>query len=463
MVSSHIGDAGVPAFIEAEQKPSTNARASASPTARPERPLPLGLRRAPTRKRVNRARRASWWRAKLWGLILSVSTDGVTTMSVPGESVPLFRKPPLPAGPLIILADHPSRIDVFVLAATIGRSRPIVFEAAANYWLESRAYLWAARTFAGVWLTRKNPPAQGLSRPADLLSAAPTVAAGIVFVKFLENDLFIDGGSSIDPTVFDLAAVAGARILPVAIVGTTDVLSTDARRITRAPIEVRWGTPFSVDHSENVDGMTERAVLAIDRLAATPVIAQPGAGWVRIRSVAFGSAGIAIVAFWAFSEGVFWPLLAEMPLLLLVVTVGRSWRGPLLIAVSAVASACGILATWFLVSHGINTPEPLTTARMHAVALAQLTADPKDAFWDQMWNGIPVKVYAHATGQLRMSFLDVLSVMFPRLLRIAIIGGAGWLLGGVLSRFLKPCLGAVQVFCLALFPFGLAVVIFWWS
>jgi hypothetical protein len=119
--------------------------------------------------------------------------------------------------------------------------------------------------------------------------------------------------------------------------------------------------------------------------------------------------------------------------------------------------------TWFLVSHGVNTPEPLTTLRMHEVALQQLRADPATAFWDQMWNGIPVKVYAHATGDLHLSFLEVLSVMFPRLLRIGILGGAGWLLGGVLSRFLKPCLGFVQAFCLSLFPFGLALVIYWWS
>jgi hypothetical protein len=39
----------------------------------------------------------------------------------------------------------------------------------------------------------------------------------------------------------------------------------------------------------------------------------------------------------------------------------------------------------------------------------------------------------------------------------------GWLLGGVLSRFLKPCLGFVQIFCLAMFPFALAMVIYWWS
>lgn len=420
------------------------------PVARAERQIPARLRRKYTPERVKRAARASWWRAKLWGLILSVGTDGVTT--IPGGDapiVPLARKPRLPDGSLVIVASHPSRMDVVVLAATIGRARPLLFAAAATYWLESRVYLWAARFFAGVWLTRAGS--------SDLRSAAPTVAAGITLVSFAGGD------GAIDPAVLELAAASGARILPVALVGTADVFPTDARRTTRHPIEVRWGTPFAVDGTESADAASERVAAELNQLSAAPAIAYPGAGWTRIRRISFGWVGLAIVAFWAFFEGMFWPLLAEMPLLLLVVTVGRTWRGPLLIAASAVSSACGILATWFLVSHGINTPEPLTTIRMHQVALAQLRADPATAFWDQMWNGIPVKVYAHATGDLGLSFVQVLSVMFPRLLRIGIIGGAGWLLGGVLSRFLKPCLGAVQAFCLGLFPFGLALVIYWWS
>ena len=439
----------------ADQISPMSTPAPPAPVPSPGRPIPLSLRPVPTPRRVKRAARASWWRAKLWGLVLSAATEGVTTTSDVGALVPLARRPTVPDGPLIILANHPSRADAVVLAATIGRSRPMLFAAPADYWLESRIYLWAARAFAGVWLTRPRSRERDGSHSDDLLSAAPTVAAGVALVIFAKDGF--------DPAIAELAAASGARILPVALVGTADVLPGDGRKATRRPIEVRWGTPFDVESSGSTEEWDVRATADIDRLAAAPVVAYPGAGWTRIRRGAFGWAGLAIIGFWAFFEGVFWPLLAEMPLLLLVVTVGRSWRGPLLIAVSALASACGILATWFLVSHGIDTPVPLTTDRMHEVALAQLSTDPANAFWNQMWNGIPVKVYAHATGELHMSFFEVFSVMFPRLLRIGIVGGAGWLLGGVLSRFLKPCLGAVQAYCLALFPFGLALVIYWWS
>ena len=93
----------------------------------------------------------------------------------------------------------------------------------------------------------------------------------------------------------------------------------------------------------------------------------------------------------------------------------------------------------------------------------ELETDPSNAFAHQMFNGIPVKVYAHSAGELGMDLHEVASAMLPRLARIGIAGGSGWILGGLLSRYLKPCLGTVQAVCLTLFPLGLGLVIWWWS
>jgi len=432
----------------------------APPAPHLELAIPANLHPAPTAKRLDRMKTASWWRSKFWGLVFSLFSDGIST--APGEgrpAVPLGRRAPLPAGPLIIVANHSSHLDTVAIAATIGRLRPLLFIAAADYWVLSKVYLWAAQTFAGIWPVRRYVGGMG-----DLLKAGPTVRAGVVLVMFPEGTRSRNGElGAFKRGAFELAAMTGARILPVGIVGTNNALPAHANWMRRAPIEIRWGAPFEVNSREEVDAAVARARDDIGVLTAAPAVAAPGAGWTRIRRIAFSWVGLAVVAGWAFAEGMFWPLLAEMPLLLLVVTVGRSWRGPLLIAVSAFASAAGILSTWFLVSHGIDTPTPLTTPRMHEVALQQLQHDPDNAFWNQMWNGIPVKVYAHATGLAHMSFVDVVGAIFPRLLRIAIVGGSGWLLGGFLSRVLKPCLGFVQVFGLMLFPVGLGVVILWWS
>jgi hypothetical protein len=100
---------------------------------------------------------------------------------------------------------------------------------------------------------------------------------------------------------------------------------------------------------------------------------------------------------------------------------------------------------------------------MHETALKQMSEDPANAFWSQMFNGIPVKVYAHAAGLSHLTFLQLIQSIWPRIMRILLVGGIGWLVGLLLTRYLRPCLGFIQVTCLVLFPFALTAIILWWS
>src|SRR4026209_2250280 len=99
----------------------------------------LHLPAAPTTRHLRRPGLVSYWRSKVWGLLLSIVTDGVTTIPAHGaEPVPLARKPRVPDGPLIVIANPSSHADTAVLLATLGRSRPVRFVAAADYWLGRR-------------------------------------------------------------------------------------------------------------------------------------------------------------------------------------------------------------------------------------------------------------------------------------------------------------------------------------
>jgi membrane protein YqaA with SNARE-associated domain len=227
-------------------------------------------------------------------------------------------------------------------------------------------------------------------------------------------------------------------------------------------LNLRLGQPIEVAPG-SVEVAIDNARAQLQALLTEPIIDAPQFGWSRISRLAFGPVGLAVIFFWAFGEGVFWPLIAEMPLMLFIVTVGWRWRGLLLVAVACVGSALGVLATWWLVANGFNPPSPLTTARMFEVAGSQLSTDVGSAFWKQMFNGIPVKVYAHEAGAMHLSFAQVLLSLVPRMLRIAVIGIGTWLLGSALSRWLKSCLGMVQGICLALFPFGLWLTVGYWS
>lgn len=410
------------------------------------------------RSGVARLRRLSWLRAKCWGLVLSIFTAGLTTFRGKGEQpIELFKKVELPEGPLVVVANHSSHIDSVALVAMIGRSRPVLVAAAADYWLTDKASEIIARTSIGIWPIRRDSE-QGFE---DLLKVRQLLLSGVVVVVFAEG-----GRSETDEVgqfhtgAFRLAQETGATVLPVAIINSAQVLPRHAISAKHKPINLRLGEAIKVS---DVVEQTKSAENKVRDLKDASVINSPGFGFSRVNRIAFGWIGLLVIFFWAFGEGIFWPLVAEMPLLLLIVTVGFRWRGAVLIGVSALGSILGVLTTWWLVDKGINPPSPLTTSNMFGYARAQLATDPNNAFWDQMWNGIPVKVYAHEAGALHLSLQQVLQSLVPRVLRIVILGAGGWVLGTSLAKWLKPNLGLIQSVALIAFPFGLAQAIWFWE
>ena len=418
---------------------------------------------------IKKLARRSKLRAHFWGLTLSLLTDGVTSFqyqkdprtSQLSKSVGVSLARPISLtekGPLIVVANHSSHADTALLIATLGRAgRPVLFVAAADYWLSSPGNKFIGRHLAGLWPVRRI--GGGMD---DLRSAADFVRNRTILVIFAEGTRTRDGSlGNFYHGAYTLAAETGAMVLPVALLNTAKALPVHGK-FKRVPLEVRYGIATPVNKDE-IPTIIEKHREEIQLMLKDPTVPHPGFGWSRVSKIAASWVGLVIVFFWAFGEGVSWPLLAEMPLMLLVITVGRSWRGALLIATSAAGSALGILTTWYLVSHGHSPPTPLTTPRMRATALQQMTSDPATAFWHQTYNGIPVKLYAHASGLVHLSFKNVLISMAPRVARIFVVGGVVWVFGGLVSRYLKPCLGLIQSFCLAVFPFALYGVIRFWS
>jgi 1-acyl-sn-glycerol-3-phosphate acyltransferase len=106
--------------------------------------------------------------------------------------------------------------------------------------------------------------------------------------------------------------------------------------------------------------------------------------------------GALLAGVWAFGEALSWPLLPE--LLLAVVCVAVPSAGARLSLGAAVGSVLGGAAGYVLAAHGIIAPEPVTTTRMHAAVVAQVTAHGAAAVLAQPLSGIPFKVYVAAAG-----------------------------------------------------------------
>ena len=346
------------------------------------------------------------------------------------------------------------RIILFVLTN-------VLVVAAADYWLQDAASEFIARTIVGIWPIRRDSE-QGWH---DLSAAKPLLDAGVVLVIFAEGSRSVDGSlGEFQIGAAKLAAETGATLLPIAILGTRQFLPRGADRAHRSPINLRLGEPIQVaGDSRSISVANEQARAEISSELNQPLQNLPGFGWYRVEKISYSLVGLAILFFWAMGEGIFWPLIAEMPLLLLIVTVGLRWRGLLLIATSALGSAAGFTITWWLVSHGFNPPSPFTTPGMFVEAAAQLQSDPTGALWAQFWNGIPVKVYAHEAGALGLDIQQLVVALLPRITRIFVIGGGGWLLGGLLKKWLRGCLGLIQVTALSFFPLGLLLAVWFWA
>jgi len=402
---------------------------------------------------VRRRRGASWWRARWWGLVLGLLTDGVSTVHPDGRVTPLASRPGLPAGPLVVVANHRSHADSAALLATLGRDRPVVFAAATDYWHSSRTRRWAATGLMGVWPVRRD--GHGWS---DLAAAEDAVRRGVVLVVYPEGGRSRDGRlGDFHTGPFRLAARAGARVLPVALVGTDRVLPVHGR-YARGAVEARWGVPIPVGDPVTAADAAHRRIA--ERLTDGPPAPRPGRVWSRNTALASSRAGLLLVLAAAAAEAVSWPVMAEVALVVLAVTATR--RTPALIAACAVGSVCGVALTWWLVRHGFSPPAPLTTARMHEAAAAHLADDPGTAFLHQTVNGIPVKVYAAAAGAQDLPLGDLLTSLWPRVGRIALVGSAAGLLGLGLRRFLRPALGVVLAVGACVFTAGLASVIGQW-
>jgi 1-acyl-sn-glycerol-3-phosphate acyltransferase len=396
----------------------------------------------------------SWLRARWWGLAVAVLTDGLSTVTANGEVLALAERPRLPEGPLVVVANHRSHADSAALLATLGRDRPVRFVAAADYWEVSRLRRWAATALAGIW-----PVHRGGSGWEDLAAAADAVRAGVVLVVYPEGTRSRDGTlGEFRSGAFRLAALAGARVLPIAVAGTGHVLGVHGR-LRRGPVELRWGPPLEVPPGE-VDAVAAEARRHIALRLDRPAVARSGRAWARAARLASSPVGVALVGGWALAEGVSWPFLAEMPLILLAVAARR--RAPLLVLAAVAGSIGGILVTWWLTAHGVDPPAPFTTPRMEATAAAQIAVDPTAAFLAQTVDGIPVKVYAAAAGHLHLSLADLLTAVWPRVARIAVLGSLACLAGSTLRRYLQPLLGVLQVAAIVAVPFVLAQVVALW-
>ncbi|NNG38744.1 1-acyl-sn-glycerol-3-phosphate acyltransferase [Flexivirga sp. ID2601S] len=324
---------------------------------------------------------ASVLRRGLWRAVCSLA-GGLTTSGVPQRC----------SGGQVIVANHASHADTAALLAAVPAANRLLFAAAADYWFD----VWWRRALmsglAGGLPVRRN----GGSGYAALLDAARgPLADGRTVVIYPEGTRSTDGSvGRFHSGAVRLAQDCGVPIVPVALLGTGDVLAKHGRLRT-TPMEVRFGA--RLDPSTTDADQLREAVIGL--LGQGPV-AQPTSPAQRaVAHLVDGNRAIAVGFAWGFAEAISWPIMAEMALVFFGVADAR--RIPVLAASTAAGSVCGVALTAALARRGILPPAPLTTPRMRAAARDHLRGGAA-GIWHQALGGVPVKVYARAAGELRL-------------------------------------------------------------
>ena len=142
----------------------------------------------------------------------------------------------VPPGPLVVVANHESVLDPFVLGCAI--ERELRFFAKAELW-RRRPVAWAMERLRAI------PVERGRGDRAALAAAERALAAGDAVAIFPQG--VVRGSGSWQRGAARLALATGTTVLPVRLLGTSRALSRG--RLGFPKLVVVVGEPLTVERS----------------------------------------------------------------------------------------------------------------------------------------------------------------------------------------------------------------------
>lgn len=168
--------------------------------------------------------------------------------------------PPLPAGPVVVAANHLSHVDPVVV--TMAVERPVRFLALDELFGHHTAFDTLLLWLGSIPLTRTGIPLSAMR------TALVELAAGGAVAMFPEGRRVAAWGDEWPRRgAAWLSVRSGAPLVPVAITGSGGVMGLEDKRLQRHPVSVTLGEPLHPDEFRNLDdpvtAMTEEWALRI--------------------------------------------------------------------------------------------------------------------------------------------------------------------------------------------------------
>lgn len=172
------------------------------------------------------------------------------------------------SGGCVVVANHCSHADTAVLLAALPAGARPVFAAAADYWFDVPVRRFVASSLIGVLPVRRS----GTDTYAQLLAAARlALKAGRTVVIYPEGTRSTDGSvGEFRSGAIRLARDCGVPIVPVAVLGTAEVLPKGASFISHAAMQVRIGAPVD-PHSASAPQLRAQVMVLRDGDTTKPL------------------------------------------------------------------------------------------------------------------------------------------------------------------------------------------------
>ena len=174
-------------------------------------------------------------------------------------------------GPLVVASNHLSFIDSIIIPLVVPRK--VVFLAKAEYWEGRSPAAWPRRLFFKAFEAVPVQREQQQDAQASLDLARGVLERGDAFGIYPEGTRSRDGRLSRGRTgVGWLAVAAGAKVVPLGLVGTDKIQPVGARmpRVHRG-LTIRFGEPVDpADYAGLPPGRARREITdaVMDRIAA---------------------------------------------------------------------------------------------------------------------------------------------------------------------------------------------------
>lgn len=164
-------------------------------------------------------------------------------------------------GPAILCSNHLSMLDPFVLALNVPRT--VFFLAKGEYFVHR--WRWLFESLGVIPVARGG----GAAGESSLTRGQQVLDAGAVLGLYPEGTRSPDGRLYRGKTgAVRLAIRSGAPIVPIAVIGSHEVMPPHARWPRRGPVTVRFGTPVDLAHLHGRDHDPQVLRAATDALMA---------------------------------------------------------------------------------------------------------------------------------------------------------------------------------------------------